>query len=75
MKQKTATLPTAIQIIKPLEIYSKGNVLSLFYAGTKDAMYKYNGAIFGISVSRAREALTHGDAVAYPNSFNIQKTI
>ena len=43
------TLPNSIQIVKSVEIFSRGNVLSLFYAGTNDAMYKYSGAIFGIS--------------------------
>lgn len=68
-------LPNAIQIVSHVEIYERGNILSLFYAGTREAMYKYPGAIFGISAQRAREAIIYGEAVAYPNSLNIQRTI
>jgi hypothetical protein len=68
-------LPNSIQIRTSVEIYTRGNILSLHYAGTQDAMYKYSGAIFGISARTAREALMSGDAVPYPNSFGIERTI
>lgn len=68
-------LPNSIQVISSVEIFSRGNVLTLFYGGTSEAMYKYNGAIFGISARTAREALSRGSAVPYPNSLNIPKTI
>lgn len=68
-------LPNSIQIINPVEIYIRGNVLFLHYAGTREAMYKYSGAIFGISANRARLALQEGDALAYPNSANIKISI
>lgn len=71
----TTTLPNAIQVTSRLEIYVRGNVLTLFYAGTSEAIYKYSGAIFGISAGRVREALSRGDAVSYPNSLNIERTI
>ncbi len=69
-------LPSSIQITAPsCEIYRRGNILSLFYAGTNEAMYKYPGAIFGISATRAREALKNGDAAPYPNALGIPRQI
>ena len=68
-------LPNAIQIVSTVEIFQRGNVLSLHYAGTSEAMYKYSGAIFGISARIVRTALENGRAVAYPNNLNIRETI
>lgn len=61
-------------MLATVEIYKLGNVVTLFYAGTSEAMYKYPGAIFGISAARAREALVVGDAVEYPNHLMIERT-
>lgn len=68
-------IPNAIQILSTVEIYNRGNVLTLFYAGTSEAMYKYPGAVFGISAHRAGVALNNVDAVHYPNDLNIPRTI
>lgn len=64
MKTESTQLPSQIQILKSVEIYSAGNILSLYYGGTHEAMYKYPGAIFGISASRARVALACGEATS-----------
>ena len=51
--------PSVIKTINKVEIYEKGCELTLFYG----EMYKYPGAIFGISVQRGVEALNKGDAI------------
>jgi len=63
--------PEKIEITTHVEIYSKGNVITLYYKGTPDAMYKYSGAVFGISARRGIAALNSGDAVIYsPHLFS-----
>jgi hypothetical protein len=54
-------LPSRIQILTTVEIYQRGNVLNLYYDGP-DAIYKYTGAIFGISANRALRAVKEGYA-------------
>jgi hypothetical protein len=75
MDTPVSKLPSAVQIVTSVEIYQRGNVISLHYEGTQDAMYKYPGAIFGVSAYLVRRALTSGAAVPFPNGLNIQKTV
>lgn len=56
-------LPDKIKIINRVEIYRPGNVLTLFYRDTKYALYKFDGAFYGISTERALQAINEKNAV------------
>jgi hypothetical protein len=56
-------LPRLVKFVRQVEVYEAGNVVKLFYGGS--AMYKYPGAIFGLSVRRVVDALNSGAAVEY----------
>jgi len=58
-------LPRLVKFVRQVEVYEVGNVVKLFYDGSADAMYKYPGAIFGLSVRRVVDALNSGAAVEY----------
>lgn len=51
--------PNRIKILKKVEIYEAGETLTLYY----DSMYKFPGAVFGISTARAEKALKDGHAI------------
>lgn len=57
--------PDKIKIIRRVEIYRPGDILTLFYRGTEYALYKFDGAFNGISVERALRAIKENDAVAF----------
>lgn len=53
------TVPYKIRIQRPVEIYVPGDVLTY----RSPDMYAFVGAVFGISLQRAKTALNNNDAV------------
>jgi hypothetical protein len=62
-------VPDLVKFVRNVEIYEAGNVVKLFYRGDVDTLYKYPGAIYGISVQRVVNALNNGEAVPYQKDF------
>lgn len=58
-------VPDLVKFVRKVEVYEAGNVVKLYYRDDVDAIYKYSGAIFGLSVRRVVQALNEGDAVPY----------
>jgi len=57
--------PLLVKFVRKVEIYEAGDVVKLHYKGEADALYKFSGAMFGVSVRRVVDALNTGDAVEY----------